>query len=353
MLRTKKRKWRDLQEAVRQDDTERVRSITGGLAIDHDLRYYEACKLALQHDTSETLKALLEAGKGFNFFAEGDYLQHPYNETYGKSLVQAALSSPAAVSHLSALYEANQITECGKLHHVHFLTTDMPAKIIQTVLEEHRWAVDYLDNIGQYSTEQLKAILTAVSGFPDPQPVLDEALVKTSARGDVEKAELLLDFKADANYLGGMVLEHAAEGGYQDMVDLLLRHINADLCSYIFTEFQQKEGISPGIMASIAVAAGKTVAAPPAPETSGYALADADTLVRMRTMPDGSTMTITYDFRIEERIITVVANDGQTPPGITTRDFSDIKKEIIEDRRRELAALNKKPARPDYERLRL
>jgi len=335
-----KKKWLELQEAVRQDDAAKVTDIVQHLRIRDKEGYHLACNTAVEHGASRALEALLDTGS-FNF--------HPTNcdieKQYVRELIKAASASSAALPLLTVLEEQNAAADSRhKLERTEFLNQDTPAEFIQTCLEKYPSLFENcVKNIGMDSTEKLKFILTFTSRSTNPQPVLDTALVRASETGDIEKAKLLLERQASPDYACGQSLLRAAIGGHKDIVTLLLPLMRLDLYGGdIATKLEQNKAANPAIIASIKAATRRATTAPKQETEDGYTRVDDDTLSGVQALADGSTLTTLFNFCSQQQQLIL-----KTPENTTTLvvvSFDEIKKEVVEDMRKKLETLNRKAA---------
>ena len=333
----KNKKWEELQEAVRQDNAEQVTAIIGDLSAKRR-KYYDACSLAVQHNASKALRALLEAGEaaGLVFYYGLDK-----DKPLALQLLKAASSSSDPAPLLCVLYDMNEKTT-GRDHRLNdydFLNKEAPSALIQACLEKNPNYFDFcVKNIGLHSTEKLKFILTFTSGSPNAQFTLDTALVQVAETGDIEKAEALLERQADPNYAVGQALLRAGEGGHQDMVNLLLPLIKLDIYGNDIVTQLQQTNVPAAIIAAIEAATQKAIATPPVPqETEIFSRVDADTLAETQTLPDGSTLMTLFNFRTQQQ----KNIRGDAAPALV--NFTDMDKNVIKDMREKLDALNEKP----------
>ncbi len=334
----KKKKWQQLQEAVRQDDAEQVKNIASNLTLYWQDGYYDACELAIQQNESEVLEALITAGLGLHFSRASSE-----NRGLARKLLDAALSSSDPVPLLSVLYNKNDVTSPTPLTREDFLNKDTSISFIQNRLEYDKALFnDCVQNIGLFSTEKLEFILTFSSRSPHFQTPLDNALIQVAAAGDIEKAKLLLERKASPDYAQGRAVLRAAEGGHTDMVGLLLPLMNPVLCSDIATQLRLKDP-SSSLIASLESVKRKTEAviipsAAPQETEEDYTLVDANTLAEVQQLPNGVTLTTLFNFKTRQQEKYAMNEAGDIFPSKPV-NFNEIDKDVIGALREKFDAL--------------
>ena len=326
---------RKLAKALRQDKAKGVKVPK----IILRKKYLEMCILAIQHNESEVLRELLEKNKGF-YLGPCDSSNEGHRE-YARNLIKDANFSSDPVPLLSVLYEANKTTELGKLTDNDFLNENTPLGFIQSMLEENPSLLNLcVINLGLRSPDKLKSILALAAGVPELQSILDNALVRVAGTGDIEQAKILLEHKADPNYVSCQALAHAGQRGQREIVDLLLPLVNLDLYGSYITELFVQKGAPDDIVSSIKTAteniSNKTVTETSAalePQKDGFQRLNDVTLAEVLTLPDGSTLTTLFNFSTRQQIL---MKDNSQPAAVS---FDDIAKSAIVSMRRKFDAL--------------
>ena len=377
-MKGSKKKWQTLREAVQQNDVAQVKAAAGNLNLTGDNKYFDACITAIKFDAIDTLEALLEAGGGFNFsrvvkFWAGD--KYPFdhvksrerdeNCTLAQRLIEEAHASENPGSFLPVLYKnrTNGNLGYGALSFEDFLGKGAPVELLEACLKDKSLFGAFRGCVGRtglFSTEKLEFILSFAPDHEDSAAVINEALVKVAAAGDIDKAALLLAHWADADFNGAEALRSAARNKDQKMVDLLLPHVSLDKLGDNFVKQQRQLYVDPTIISSIEAAtknsARKAVAeAPSAPsQDDRFQSLDEDTLVEVKKLPDGSTLTTLFNFsaRQQEKFVT---NEAGIISPFPTVNFDDIAQDVIKAMREKLDALNneKTASRPAINKLHL
>jgi hypothetical protein len=342
----KKKQWQKLQEAVQQDNPEQIVAKYFKYA-----KLYEACNLAIQHNASKVLEALLRTdgvaeGKKFVFASES-FSKSIWENSRPKAreLIAAALSSTAPLPLLLALYNANKTAySFGKLDNIDFLTKDAPIELVQTVLEEHPSLFDHcVKNIGLPSAEndKLRIILAFKSKCRDSQSTLDRALMSVAATGEVEKAKLLLECNANPNNEGAQPLSSAANNGHQEMVNLLLPLVDPDLRADILTRRELTKTPDDPIIRAFQTAAqnqgrkAEVAIAPPSSLEHCFNRLSAEVLEEVQPLSDGSTLTTLFNFSTRQG--TATREKGDITLSSSLFNLNDMDQGVIADRQAKLA----------------
>lgn len=337
-------KKKKLFEAICQDDVAQVKNIASDMRLRGKKVYRDACLLAIENNKSKALEALFAAsGCGFDFSSTSS----SGDTKTALKLVTAAFGSSDPAPLLWVLWNANEITNCGKLSGSDFLNKDTPVEFVQSILQRKPKSFgDCMKYTGLYSTaENLNLILAYAPKDAAAQSVLDKALVEVAATEDIKKAKVLLERKADPDYNSAQSLLCAAENGHQDMATLLLPHIKDDLnLSDIVLKLQAKKDVPDSIIASIEaeIATRKAAAAasppPQGDAENGFAALDKNTLCLTQTLPDGSRLTTTFNLLLEQQQAYTKTPDAALSPVAT----ESIKPEALEKLRTILDSLNEK-----------
>jgi len=155
----------------------------------------------------------------------------------------------------------------------------------------------------------------------------------------MDKTSLLLKNGADANRDDCEALHIAAANKDQKMVDLILPYVSLETCGdKIITQLQHKS-TDPAIIRSIEIAIQKSVrqtvveAAPVIKEDERFQCVNEDTLAEVQPLPDGSSLTMLFNFRTRQQIL---IKDNASPAVVS---FDNLGKDVIDSLREMLDSL--------------
>ncbi len=298
----------------------------------------DACIEAVKNDAPDALQKLLEINKGFHFA-----IDNPYDDSRrALQLFAAARDCSASEKIVSILYDMNR-TKCrGYNINRELMMPNTPLYAIKDCLESAPAAghlhIDFdtcVNQTGLASTEKLTLILSFKPEGAEAQRTIDNALIAVAAKGDIEKAELLLRHGANANYAAGQSLKVAGECGQYAMVELLLDHVALDIHGQAIAMRLQNMETYPAAARRVADAVAAAIkdgaraaprAAPAAAESEGnYTRLDSHTLEERQTLSDGGTLTALFNFASGQQhiLFTDRNGNGQTPVVVPFRDIDE------------------------------
>jgi hypothetical protein len=307
--------------------------------------YYRTARLAVLENAPEALQTLLDKNKGFNFAdtSSGD-------REAAEKLFQVV---PADAFPLwKILYDANQAAKYGQLSEkniIENISSGMSHDFFRFHLDRADPSQTYvfrifIEETGLQSTEKLKFILNWAGKFPAAQSVLDNALASAAEAGDAEKATLLLEKKANPNYSGGVSLLRAVEKDRQEVIDLLLPHMELETCGENLIDEMRKKRINPSKIEGLEKIVDQACAAVRVKKNQeNFMLVDADTLSETKQLPSGMRLTTLFNFKSRQQVLIVEKAGEKESLAITVKDFNEIGDDaFLEAMRLKLAELGGK-----------
>ncbi len=365
------KKWKALRDAVQQNDVAKVIEAAAAVELSGEKSYYDFCKMAIQQGSGDVLGALLKAGDGFQFskvvslvWRDHDrYEERIENEKLARELIKEAYASPNPETTLPALYTVIKGDWNPIIHAGDFLNEDSPIELLEVCLKDKSAYTDppfgdCVEKTGLFSTPKLDFILSLDPGTYKSQPVIDKALITVSAKGDIDKAVLLLAHGASADTDNAEALCVAAKSGNQDLVDLLLPYVSLKIYGEkIVTQLQYKnvdqsiiqsveDATKAALQPAVKTPAPETVAVEPAAaeetpaQDDRFKRLDDDTLTETKILPNGSTLMTLFNFAARQQTVIVMNPSGNNPqPAVVS--FDDLDKAFTDSMQEKFDALGK------------
>ncbi|MCE9507412.1 MAG: ankyrin repeat domain-containing protein [Alphaproteobacteria bacterium] len=318
-------KVQKLRACVKDNNPARVLFLLNAHSFSRQ-EYYRTARLAVLEHAPEALQALLDKNKGFNFAdsGEGD------KEAAGK-LFQ--IVPPDAFHLWKILHDANQAAEYGQLNErdiIENISPEMSHDFFRFHLDRADAASistfrTFVGEIGLQSTEKLKFILNWAGKFPAAQKVLDSALAGAAEAGDEEKVKLLLEKKANPNYSGCVSLLHAVEKGHQEIIGLLLPHMQLETYGENLMDEMRKKRINPSKIEWLEKIVDQACAEVRVKKNQeNFMLVDADTLSETKQLPSGLRLTTLFNFKSHQQTLIVEKAGEKESLAVTVKDFNEI-----------------------------
>jgi hypothetical protein len=321
-------KTKKLRACVLDNKPERILFLLGAYSFTRQ-EHYQAARLAVINQSAESLKAILDKIGGFNFASDTSGDQEGARRLF-------KCVTPEAFMIWKILCVSNKKNSCGQLDEQEIIKM-IPPKMSHDFLRFHldetadsRIFESCIEALGLQSTENLKFILVWSEKFSNTQDALDGALVSVIKDGDAEKAQILLEKKADPNYSGCLALRSAIEKDHQEIIDLLLPHIKLENHGENLLIELKKKNIAASKMEWLEKSVNEAVSAANARKISeSYALVDANTLSETKQLTSGMKLTTLFNFKSGQQILIVEKTGEQNSLAVAVKGFDEIGDQVF------------------------